>query len=87
MGSERSPAYSWKVELPQWRPLEKAGILPGPGPPPLDGPGWARGPRITIRLTHFNSWLPAQLALEFSTAWGVEHHWKYLQHLSYPPGG
>lgn len=55
---------SFPVEI-----LEKAGVLPGPGLPFLDGPWWDRGPCITPRLAHFNHWLPAQLASEFSAVW------------------
>lgn len=45
---------------------------PSPRTTLLDGPGWAQGLCITPGLMHFDCCLPAQLALEFSTALGRE---------------
>lgn len=48
---------------------------PSPRTTLLDGPGWAQGLCITPGLMHFDYWLPAQLALEFSTALGRKGLW------------
>lgn len=48
---------------------------PSPRTTVLDGPGRAQGLCITPGLMHFDYWLPAQLALEFSAALGGKGLW------------